>query len=168
MSDEYSSSGYRGSLVNQSASDPANRGDDAYSTRNYPPSNDSTSSGGYGSATDSYSSPAQRGRLDLAIGDKGPNLIDQSVSGGPLRNEIQDAKQGQDESSRDEFAHEARRDFGREANPRAGGEALNPYGRNPDNKEEAENMLASRHSDARGRQYESGGAASLEADSGTV
>ena len=60
--------------------------------------------------------------------------MEQSLSGGPLRDEIQDAKQGQDERAREAYSHEAKRDFGHES-------GLNPYGRNPDNGAEAEEML---------------------------
>ena len=61
-------------------------------------------------------------------------LIDQSLSGGPIGYEIQDAKQGVDERARETFGREVKRDFGHES-------GLNPYGRSPDSRKEAEDML---------------------------
>ena len=110
-----------------------------------------TSSGGYGSAN-TFTNPVQRGRQDLVNSQPKTGLVDQSVSGGPIGQEIDDAKQGSDELSRRQFTHEAERDFDR----RNVAASLNPYGENPDNRREAEEMLASRYADSRSRQYESG------------
>ena len=90
-----------------------------------------------------WSTQAQRGS-DTST----PTLIDQSPTGGPISEEIQDAVQGMDASTRETFKHESQRDFGVEA--RSAG--LNPYGRNPDTRKEAEDFLASKFSDARGRE----------------
>lgn len=88
--------------------------DDDYATKNYPPAGDSesvgrlppsirnklhrtpiaTSSGGYGSPQNVWSDGAQRGRANVYSGEDGAGLIDQSLSGGDLKDEIQDAKQG--------------------------------------------------------------------------
>ncbi|EKM57839.1 uncharacterized protein PHACADRAFT_251712 [Phanerochaete carnosa HHB-10118-sp] len=141
--------------------------DNTYETSNYPPSNDSefvrylsddgpranehgtaTSSGGYGSSQNPFADTKQRGRPEDSSG----GLIDQSVSGGPIGDEIQDAKQGKDASTREEFAREAKRDFGVE-----GSQGLSSYGKHPDNRNEAG---ASQYADMRGRDFETG--ASME------
>ncbi|KAI0346204.1 hypothetical protein BDW22DRAFT_1425721 [Trametopsis cervina] len=120
-----------------------------YQTSNYPADGDSTASGGYGSTPENtWSSKAQRGSNEAG-------LIDQSVNGGLVGDEIQDAVQGQDASTREQFAHDAKRDFGTEG----GGIGLNPYGRNPDSRKETEDLLASKYTDARGRDYEGGASA---------
>lgn len=93
----------------------------------------------------------QRGRTEDSSG----SLIDQSLSGGPIGQEIQDGAQGKDAESRRDYAHEAQRDFNVENR-----QGLNPYGKNPDNKQEASEMLASAYSDARKRDFETG--ASME------
>jgi len=146
MSDEYgAASGFKGSLVNKSG--PQTDDDRLnYETGNYPPPNDTTSSGGYGSPpTSVWSDKAQRGRPDTG-------LLDQSA--------MQDAKQGQDDGTRREFKHEMQRDFGV-----GGPKGLNPYGGDSvESKREAAEKLASQYQDARDRQYESGGAASVEGD----
>ena len=77
------------------------------------------------------------------------------MTGGLIGEEIEDAKQGKDASTREEFAREAKRDFGVE-----GSQGLNPYGGHPDNRNEAGDMLASRYTDMRGRDFETG--ASME------
>ncbi|CDO74536.1 hypothetical protein BN946_scf184641.g2 [Trametes cinnabarina] len=131
--------------------------DFTYQTSNYPPEGDTTSEGGYGSAN--VFSPQSQRRAD-------PNqagLIDQSPDGGPLASELQDAKQGADTRTREQYAHEARRDFAPGAE---GAQGLNPYGRNPNSAEEAGERLAASYADQRGRQFESGGAASEEGDPG--
>ena len=126
-----------------------------------------TSEGGYG-APNAFSAQNQR-RADVAqqsqsqsdseqFSPSNHGLIDQSLDGGPLNREIQDAKQGSDGRTRAQFAHEARRDF----------DALNPYGRNPDSKEEAGERLASAYADQRGRQYEGSGAAGNDGDVGAL
>lgn len=56
------------------------------------------------------------------------------MNGGHIGEEFEDAKQGRDEESREAYDAAAKRDFGGEV-------GLNPYGRNPDNKEEAKEML---------------------------
>lgn len=147
MSDKHTSSGYHGSLVDDSIQNPGR--DSTYTTGNYPPPDDTTSSGGY-SSQDTWSNAAQRG-----------SLVDQSVNGGPIGQELQDAKQGEDTAARQDFRHEAERDFDRQ-----GAQGLNPYGRNVDSRKEAEEMLASRYRDARGKHYESGPAASNDGDVG--
>ncbi|KAI0090192.1 hypothetical protein BDY19DRAFT_938953 [Irpex rosettiformis] len=120
-------------------------GSSDYQTANYPSNGDSTASGGYGAAPErAWSTQAQRGS-DVST----PTLIDQSPTGGPISKEIHDAVQGKDASAREQFAHEKKRDFGAET----GHAGLNPYGRSPDTRKEAEEMLASKFS---GREYEGG------------
>ena len=85
------------------------------------------------------------------MNDSSGGLIDQSLSGGPVKDEIQDTVQGEDAESRREYAREAQRDFGVE-----GSQGMNPYGKNPDTRQEANEMLASSYSDARGRDFETG------------
>ncbi|PCH33072.1 hypothetical protein WOLCODRAFT_147179 [Wolfiporia cocos MD-104 SS10] len=160
MSDEYHNSGFEGSLVNDSAN-RASR-DSTYKTGNYPPPGDSTSSGGYGSR-DTFSDPVQRGRQDIVNNSSQIGLVNQSVNGGPIGGELQDAQQGQDESSRREYRHEVDRDF-----DRRGSQGLNPYGVNIDSKEEAGEMLASQYADARSRQFESGPARGNDGDVGAL
>ncbi|KIP11052.1 hypothetical protein PHLGIDRAFT_33597 [Phlebiopsis gigantea 11061_1 CR5-6] len=121
--------------------------DTNYETSNYPPSNDSTSSGGYGSSKNVYADSTQRGRTD----DSSAGLTGRSTTGVFVGDGTQDAMQGKDAESRREYAREAERDFGVESN-----QGLNPYGKNPDSKQEASEMLASGYSDARGRDYETG------------
>lgn len=157
-----------------------------YQNRNYPPENDSTSyhpflslrdtsshggtaatsEGGY-SASNTFSTQNQR-RADPQSGSQSQTqqqfspsntgLIDQSLNGGPIGREVQDAKQGTDERTRTQFSHEARRDF----------DALNPYGRNPDGAKDMGDRLASGYADQRGRQYESESAAGDDGDAGTL
>ncbi|KAI0781754.1 hypothetical protein C8Q75DRAFT_869956 [Abortiporus biennis] len=172
MSDEYASSGYKGFLVNQSANvDIPDQSD--YTTHNYPSEGDTTAEGGYGSPVNSWSDLSQRGRPDKTTSSSNslPNnssnsstsnhgLIDQSTNGGPIGNEINDAIQGEDEFSREEYEHEVERDFAAKS-PVGGGhdhhehmhDGLNPYGRNPDNEKEASDMLASQFVDSRNREY---------------
>ncbi|OJT05824.1 hypothetical protein TRAPUB_3319 [Trametes pubescens] len=120
--------------------------DFSYKTGNYPPANDTTSSGGYGSA-DTFSPHSQRhadpvcAPTPTSPSDTG--LIDQSPDGGPLGRELQDAKQGTDPRTREAFAHEARRDFA------PGPQGLNPYGENPDSRGEAAQRLAATYADQR-------------------
>ncbi|KAH9895289.1 hypothetical protein C8Q73DRAFT_790451 [Cubamyces lactineus] len=142
-----------------------------YQTSNYPGPDDTTSQGGYGSpdvfapqsqrradffqSHPQYQSQSQRGSSDAG-------LIDQSVDGGPLARELQDAAQGADRGAREQYAHEATRDFA----PSAGAQGLNPYGRNPDSTQEVGERLAASYADQRGRQFESGAAGSSEGDPG--
>ncbi|TCD68280.1 hypothetical protein EIP91_011246 [Steccherinum ochraceum] len=166
MSDEYgANSGFKGSLVNNSAAQTTTAEDDLnYKTGNYPPTDDSTASGGYSSSGNVWSDKAQRGRADIERND-GPatGLLGQSVNGISVMNELEDAKQGRDEGTRREFQHEARRDFGQQ------GAGLNPYGADSlETKREAGEMLESKIHDARSRQYESGGAASVDGDVGAI
>ncbi|KAI0688692.1 hypothetical protein C8T65DRAFT_674082 [Cerioporus squamosus] len=114
-----------------------------------------TSEGGYGSAN--TFSPQNQRHADTQSSPTG--LVDQSVDGGPLRSELQDAKQGADQRSREQFSHEARRDFDA---------TMNPYGRNPDSKEEMGERLASAYADRRGQQYEGSGAAGNDGDVGAL
>lgn len=111
-----------------------------------------TSSGGYGSPPEeSWSDRAQRG----FAGRGGTGLINQSLSGGDLADEAEDAVQGSDK--------DARRDF-----QRAGGKGLDPYGdTNPDSKDEARAMLASQYASRRNDQYEGSGTKSNDGDVGT-
>ncbi len=74
--------------------------------------------------------------------DNTAGLIDQSTNGGPVGQELQDAVQGVDVATREEYAHESKRDFGRENQPQSRAQGLNPYGRNPDTKDEVADMLA--------------------------
>lgn len=92
--------------------------------------------------------------------------MDQSTNGGPIGEELQDAKQGEDDTARREFKHEAERDFAKHS--ASGPQGLNPYGRNVDSRSEASDLLASGYSDMRGRQYESGPAASNDGDVGAM
>ncbi|KAH0585623.1 hypothetical protein H2248_008847 [Termitomyces sp. 'cryptogamus'] len=107
MSDEYASTGYKGSLVNPSLNEAPNtkqedsnreRGDTRgrqsgrnfdYQTLNYPASGDSTAEGGYGSSMNVWSGRAQRGNrsgtgtyTDGTLVDAG--LTDQGKDGEPL------------------------------------------------------------------------------------
>ncbi|CAL1715919.1 unnamed protein product [Somion occarium] len=143
MSDEYASTGYKGSLVNQSVNPRSDNID--FETKNYPSEHDSTSEGGYGSPTNSWSPRAQRGHPGSSD-DNSSGLLSQSV--------MQDAKQGRDESSRRQFGHEAQRDFAAK-DVHAG---FDPYGRNPDSKEEVSQMLASSYRERREQKYESSSA----------
>ncbi|EPQ50243.1 hypothetical protein GLOTRDRAFT_118401 [Gloeophyllum trabeum ATCC 11539] len=153
MSDEYASTGYKGSLVNNSE-DPREKYPQSVErgTGNYPSSSadDSTSEGGYGSARDPYSPAAQRGHPE-----KAPSfgLVNQSVPGGPT-NQAQDAQQGTDRGSRREYEGEH------------GGQGLDPYGASSlDSRREAEEALAGKYRGARDvKEYESG--ATLENDQG--
>ena len=69
-----------------------------------------TSEGGYG-APDTFSPSNQRHADTTSSSASSDGLIDQSLDGGPLGRELQDAKQGADPRTREQFAHEARRDF---------------------------------------------------------
>ncbi|RDB26389.1 hypothetical protein Hypma_006225 [Hypsizygus marmoreus] len=121
MSDEYASTGYKGSLVNDSMTDPTlkpstkpqkiakkpsdREGSSDFETGNYPTEGDTTASGGYGSPTNVWSDRAQRGNTKNI----GPyqqtdvGLVDQSISGGPLRGKFQDAAQGKDVNARRDY-----------------------------------------------------------------
>ncbi|KDQ58842.1 hypothetical protein JAAARDRAFT_192425 [Jaapia argillacea MUCL 33604] len=157
MSDDYASTGFKGSLVNNSADTKANApGSEEYRTGNYPPANDSTSSGGYGSTRDAFSKPSQRGQSEKAS-QAGPNLVDQSVMSGP-EDQTQDAMQGQDLGSRRQFEREQ----GKEQSS-----GLNPYGTTTlEGRGQAEEALGSRYRDARDRGYEGGGAPGNDEDIG--
>ncbi|KAH9926527.1 hypothetical protein B0H21DRAFT_764040 [Amylocystis lapponica] len=164
MSDEYTSSGFQSSLVNESADHQRKPGSGDYMTSNYPPPEDSTSSGGYGSSKNTWSNAAQRGREDAPDTSSDVGLVDQSKNGGPFGGVLKDAQQGEDEATRRIYAHEAHRDFDRGYGGVSRG--LNPYGRHVDTKGEAAEMLASGYRDARARQYESGPAATNDGDVG--
>ncbi|TFY60584.1 hypothetical protein EVG20_g7367 [Dentipellis fragilis] len=139
MSDEYASTGFKGSLADDSIDtmiddhgqrNTQNAPDSDYATNNYPPPGDTTSSGG--------------SRQRPAGADSG--LLDQSPSGGSLGKHVEDAKQGRDECAR---------------------EQLNPYsGSSLEGREEAGEALASRYADARGRNRESGGVSANDEDVG--
>ncbi|KZT22392.1 hypothetical protein NEOLEDRAFT_1180968 [Neolentinus lepideus HHB14362 ss-1] len=146
MSDEYASSGYKGSLVNNSED---GREKIPESIGNYPPAGDSTSSGGWGSSRDSYSSASQRGHPERA---DNFGLVDQSVPGGP-GSQAQDAQQCADRSSRKEYQHEQ-------------SQGLNPYGASSlDSRRAGEEALAGKYRGARdAKEYETG--ATLENDMG--
>ncbi|KAI0327060.1 hypothetical protein GY45DRAFT_1373461 [Cubamyces sp. BRFM 1775] len=156
-----------------------------YQTSNYPSANDTTSEGGYGSpevftpqsqrrADFFQSHPQYQSQRPSSQPDSSSNssdaagLIDQSVDGGPLARELQDAAQGADRGTREQYAHEAKRDFAPSAasGARTGAQGLNPYGRNPDSTQEAGERLAAGYADQRGRQFESGAARSGEGDPG--
>lgn len=103
-----------------------------------------TSSGGYGSSQNSWSDKAQRGRPDTG-------LIDQSLSGGSLDQEVRngDAEQGEDAATRRAVS----------------GEPLNPYGHDSwESRKEAEQNLTGRYAEAGERVYDSGPAASEHSD----
>lgn len=76
------------------------------------------------------------------------------MTGGPIGDEIQDAKQGRDASTREQYDKEASRDFGVEAS-----QGLNPYGQNPNSRSEASDLLASKYTEARARDFEGGASA---------
>ncbi|KAL1742061.1 hypothetical protein HDZ31DRAFT_84406 [Schizophyllum fasciatum] len=96
MSDEYGSQGYskQGSLVNETARDAQTERDLTYKYGNYPPPNDTTQSGGYSADERVWERDGQKGRLPQN------GLIEQSVDGGDLKHELQDAKQGTDSGTR--------------------------------------------------------------------
>ncbi|KAG6817234.1 hypothetical protein H0H87_011291 [Tephrocybe sp. NHM501043] len=95
MSDEYASTGYKGSLVNSTMNEAPNEKREAASTRtnkdgnatrqqgksdfethNYPSDGDTTSEGGYGTSTNVWSGRAQRGNKT------GTGTYGESVVGG--------------------------------------------------------------------------------------
>ncbi|KAF5359729.1 hypothetical protein D9756_002883 [Leucocoprinus leucothites] len=90
MSDEYASSGYKGSLANETVGDqiPKEQEDKGNTSgteiKNYPSEGDTTSSGGFGSSTNIYSSRAQRGNVE-------PTHVDHfrtpEVEGAPQRDD---------------------------------------------------------------------------------
>lgn len=152
----------------------------SYETGNYPPPGDcesskfrsvgicstecrnsATASGGYGSA-DTFTDPVQRGQGDLMNSKSNTGLIDQSVNGGPIGQEIDDANQGHDEHSRRQFIHEAERDFDR-GNVALG---LNPCEDNPNSRREAAEMSGSQYADSKSQLYESGAARGNDGDVG--
>ncbi|KAJ8503512.1 hypothetical protein ONZ45_g10799 [Pleurotus djamor] len=95
---------------------------------NYPPPGDTTSSGGYGNVN-VWSDKIQRGNTDTAqIAEQRSGLIDQSLNGTNLKNEVQDAKQGADVDTRRE--------------------GLNLYGKSLDSSSEGQNHLASVHKES--------------------
>ncbi|TRM63139.1 hypothetical protein BD626DRAFT_495639 [Schizophyllum amplum] len=97
MSDEYGQqgSGKQGSLVNNTAPDAQAERDLNYKHGNYAPPDDTTQSGGYGGGGERvWERDAQKGRLPEN------GLIEQSVDGGDLKHELQDAKQGRDMGTR--------------------------------------------------------------------
>ncbi|KAI0833886.1 hypothetical protein BC628DRAFT_65127 [Trametes gibbosa] len=116
--------------------------DFAYKTGNYPPTDDTTSEGGY-SAPSPFSPHAQRHASPSTAPSTSPHdpsvsrgLIDQSLDGSPLDRSLQDAKQGTDPRAREQYAHDARRDFARApvspsapAGAGAGSEAVNQAAR---------------------------------------
>ena len=154
MSDEYASSGFEGSLVNNSMARSPSQHEDSYDTQNYPPPDDSTSSGGYGSRTNPFSGKAQRGREDspntrsfpssaYASGNSSTSgLVGTNATGGTAHGE--DAAQGRDK----------------------GELGLDPYDRNPDTQDEAKTMLASAYRERRDERYEGGGRVATEQDPG--
>ncbi|VDB92055.1 unnamed protein product [Peniophora sp. CBMAI 1063] len=141
MSDEYANSGFKGSLADNTAGDSIPRNNDKLSnsdfdTQNYPPKDDTTSSGGYRSGP-----PEEQ-----------PTLIDQSPSGGPIGNELGDARQGRDSGAARAQLREGE---------------LNPYGGDSlESRGEAEQRLASDYRDRRGDQYESSAARGNDGDVG--
>ncbi|KAI0648625.1 hypothetical protein C8Q79DRAFT_1007216 [Trametes meyenii] len=150
-------------MSNYGSERPTER-DLAYQTGNYPPANDTTSEGGYGSSSNTFSPQSQR-HADPSTG-----LIDQSLDGGPLGRELQDAKQGGDMRAREQFAHEVRRDFAPSSVSVSTQEShgLNPYGRNPDSLGEAGEQLAAGYADQKERRFEGGGAAGIDSDPGML
>ncbi|KAI0656376.1 hypothetical protein C8Q70DRAFT_1056617 [Cubamyces menziesii] len=148
-----------------------------YQTSNYPSATDTTSEGGYGSP-DVFTAQSQRRGADFLqshpqyqsqrqqSSQSDAGLIDQSVDGGPLARELQDAAQGADPRTREQYAYEAQRDFAPSSTAGSGAQGLNPYGRNPDSTQEAGDKLAAGYADQRGRQFESGAAGNSESDPG--
>ncbi|KAJ3737252.1 hypothetical protein DFJ43DRAFT_249871 [Lentinula guzmanii] len=69
--------------------------------KNYPPENDTTSSGGFSTTQEMWSDKAQRGnKFEVKPADEhkpSNGLIDQSLNGSNLKDELQDAKQGKDQ-----------------------------------------------------------------------
>ncbi|KAF7424857.1 hypothetical protein PC9H_010168 [Pleurotus ostreatus] len=120
MSNEYINKEAAAPAVGNVASREPGSGDDLgrNSKGNYPPENDTTSSGGYGSAN-VWSDRVQKGDPDSAVDSKSTitesqpsgGLIDQSLNGTSLKSGLADAKQGVDEDTR--------RDI----------DSLNPYGK---------------------------------------
>ncbi|KAJ3720358.1 hypothetical protein C8R42DRAFT_722085 [Lentinula raphanica] len=98
MSDEYGRNGFKSSLVDDSINPEGTTLDERF--KNYPPENDTTSSGGFNTTQEMWSDKAQRGNRfggKPSDDDKPSNgLIDQSLNGSNLKNELQDAKQGKD------------------------------------------------------------------------
>ncbi|KAJ4464989.1 hypothetical protein C8J55DRAFT_529251 [Lentinula edodes] len=90
MSDEYGRTGFKDSLVDESINPEATTVDERF--KNYPPESDTTSSGGFSTTQEVWSDKAQRGNIEPSNG-----LIDQSLNGSNLKNELQDAKQGKDQ-----------------------------------------------------------------------
>jgi len=94
MSDEYGRNGFKDSLVDDSINPEGNTFDER--TRNYPPKNDTTSSGGFSTTPDMWSNKAQRGNNVEVSSTGSTGLIDQSTNGSNLKNQMEDAKQGRD------------------------------------------------------------------------
>ncbi|KAK0472165.1 hypothetical protein IW261DRAFT_1509358 [Armillaria novae-zelandiae] len=97
MSDEFGRARFKDSLVDDSATTD-------YSTKNYPPEGDTTSSGGWGGPPEGvWGNKPQRSGVDTSKADTEKNstrtgLVDQSVNGSNLKGQIQDANQGADRS----------------------------------------------------------------------
>ncbi|THH08054.1 hypothetical protein EW146_g9115 [Bondarzewia mesenterica] len=127
-----------------------------YATGNYPPADDTTSSGGWGSKRNPWDAshhsgaqtPASRSdQSGLNSGTRTPShgLIDQSTNGGSLL-DVENASQGRDEETR---------------------ETMNPYmGDSWEGRDEAGEALASRYRGSRDRVYESGASAGNDEDVG--
>jgi hypothetical protein len=113
-----------------------------------------TSSGGYGSRTNSWSDKAQRGREGSPTAPSFPGsayassnnstagLVGTNATGGPAHSE--DARQGRDGAQL----------------------GLDPYDRNPDSRDEARTMLAGAYRERRDERYEGGGPMTGEQDPG--
>ncbi|KAK0193207.1 hypothetical protein F5146DRAFT_373311 [Armillaria mellea] len=94
MSDEFGRAHFKDSLVDDSTTID-------YSTKNYPPEGDTTSSGGWGGSPEHvWGNKAQRSGVDTDAKKSGrkTGLVDQSPNGSNLKGQIQDAKQGADRS----------------------------------------------------------------------
>ncbi|KAJ3985557.1 hypothetical protein F5890DRAFT_1509329 [Lentinula detonsa] len=99
MSDEYGGNSFKDSLVDDSINPEGATINERF--KNYPPENDTTSSGGFSTTQEMWSDKAQRGnKFEVKPADEhkpSNGLIDQSLNGSNLKDELQDAKQGKDQ-----------------------------------------------------------------------
>jgi hypothetical protein len=98
---------------------------------------------------------AQRDQKDPAWGQTG--LVDQSVNGGPVGDELEDARQGEDEGTRNDY----------QSSGNASSKGLNPYGESFDSRKEAAEKLASQYAAKRAEGFEHGAGRSNDQDPGT-
>ncbi|KAJ3785872.1 hypothetical protein GGU10DRAFT_434223 [Lentinula aff. detonsa] len=92
MSDEYGGNSFKDSLVDDSINPEGATINERF--KNYPPENDTTSSGGFSTTQEMWSDKAQRGnKFEVKPADE----HHQSLNGSNLKDELQDAKQGKDQ-----------------------------------------------------------------------